>query len=68
VASRVSAEGFFAALISGPMGDAMRIAFLIGALSAMVGAVASYLRGSTRARRRQSISTVASKQLKETRT
>jgi MFS family permease len=67
VASKVTAEGFFATLISVPMGDAMRIAFLVGALSAIAGAIASYLRGSARARRRPSISTVASKQLEETR-
>ncbi len=45
VKARVSADGFFAQLISESMGKSMRIAFLVGALSAIAGAIASLLRG-----------------------
>jgi hypothetical protein len=45
VKSRVSADDFFARLISESMGNSMRIAFLVGALSALAGAIASLLRG-----------------------
>jgi MFS family permease len=45
VKTRVSADDFFARLISESMGNSMRIAFLVGALSALAGAIASLLRG-----------------------